>query len=100
VSLGRQRGISLGLGGLFGAITMVTHDLAAPTAVVHTLSWLTSMNILLGVFSLLPGTPLHGGRVLRGLLWQITICWQELKRPDRNRASCFRPALLPARTCI
>lgn len=70
---------SLGLGGLFGAATVVTHDLAIPTAVASTLSWLASMNVLLGVFNLLPGTPLDGGRVLHGLLWRHT--------GDRDRAT-------------
>jgi len=60
---------SLGLAGLFGGTWLVTRDIAFLAA---PMIWLARINLTLGLFNLIPGFPLDGGRVFRALVWRLT----------------------------
>ena len=45
---------------------------AAVSPTVALLSWLTTINLLLLVFNLVPAFPLDGGRIARAIAWRIT----------------------------
>lgn len=64
----------LGLGSATGDnVPLTASSLLSQLGPVATmLIWLGSVNILLGLFNLIPGFPLDGGRVLRSILWAIT----------------------------
>lgn len=74
--------VSFALGMIFiglASLTLPSIDAADPFATLAALGpmatlffWLGPINVFVGLFNLIPGFPLDGGRVLRAAIWKLT----------------------------
>jgi len=70
---------SIALGVVFGVLALTFDAILPAGGLVPTVAWwLAIVNVALGLFNLLPGSPLDGGRVLAALHWKL--------RGDRRNA--------------
>jgi Zn-dependent protease len=77
-------GVGIAGGGDFRDAMMVEGG-AQISGALAVIAWLTSINLLVLVFNLIPAYPLDGGRVARAVAWRVT--------GDRNSATRFAATL-------
>jgi Zn-dependent protease len=78
-------GIGSVISGGGAAADAIQFDAVAGEETLAVLGYLTSINLLLLVFNLIPGFPLDGGRIARAIAWKVT--------GDRTRATRFAARL-------
>lgn len=70
---------------VFLGLTQFSYFLRFPRGIIIIFDYLSFLNLAVGIFNLIPGFPLDGGRVLRSALWY----WQQDIRKATRIASGF-----------
>ena len=69
---------SLGLASIFGLLYLGLRS--SPGQVTALVQYLMAVNLVVGLFNLIPAFPLDGGRVLRALVWRATASQERATR--------------------
>jgi Zn-dependent protease/predicted transcriptional regulator len=81
--------MSIFLFGLFLLLSIIFKNFGAPEAAVVSLDYLSTINLSLAIFNLVPAFPLDGGRVLRAIVWRFTGNLQKATRIASAMGSIF-----------